>query len=85
MLGDGEGQKRSTGAFLARGINANRAVTPRASAEAFPCKAPAVRGWKVCRYHGAGGGAPVGLPTACTSMVDGHGMLKRQGCSFANC
>lgn len=24
------------------------------------CKAPAVRGWKVCRMHGAGGGAPQG-------------------------
>jgi hypothetical protein len=22
------------------------------------CKAPAVRGWNVCRFHGAGGGAP---------------------------
>jgi hypothetical protein len=25
-----------------------------------PCKAPAVRGWTVCRFHGAGGGAPEG-------------------------
>jgi len=24
------------------------------------CKAPAVRGWKVCRFHGARGGAPEG-------------------------
>ena len=24
------------------------------------CKAPAVRGWNVCRFHGAGGGAPEG-------------------------
>ena len=24
------------------------------------CKAPAVRGHKVCRFHGAGGGAPSG-------------------------
>jgi hypothetical protein len=24
------------------------------------CKAPAVRGWTVCRFHGAGGGAPKG-------------------------
>ena len=23
-----------------------------------PCKAPAVRGWTVCRFHGARGGAP---------------------------
>jgi len=25
-----------------------------------PCCAPAVRGWTVCRMHGAGGGAPRG-------------------------
>ncbi len=24
------------------------------------CRAPAVRGWSVCRMHGAGGGAPSG-------------------------
>ena len=23
-----------------------------------PCQAPAVRGWAVCRFHGARGGAP---------------------------
>jgi hypothetical protein len=25
-----------------------------------PCQSPAVRGWNVCRMHGAGGGAPKG-------------------------
>ncbi len=25
-----------------------------------PCKAPAVRGWTVCRFHGARGGGPKG-------------------------
>jgi hypothetical protein len=25
-----------------------------------PCRAPAVTGWRVCRMHGAGGGAPRG-------------------------
>lgn len=25
-----------------------------------PCRAPAVRGFRVCRMHGAGGGAPEG-------------------------
>lgn len=25
-----------------------------------PCQAPAVRGWSVCRMHGAGGGAKAG-------------------------
>ncbi len=24
------------------------------------CRAPAVKGWSVCRFHGAGGGAPKG-------------------------
>jgi hypothetical protein len=24
------------------------------------CRAPAVRGWEVCRFHGAGGGGPKG-------------------------
>lgn len=27
----------------------------------LPCKAPAVRGWNVCRAHGARGGAPRGI------------------------
>ncbi len=31
------------------------------------CKAPAVKGWKVCRFHGAKGGAPRGA---------GHGNYK---------
>ena len=25
-----------------------------------PCRAPAVNGWTVCRFHGAGGGGPRG-------------------------
>ena len=25
-----------------------------------PCRSPSVRGWGVCRIHGAGGGAPEG-------------------------
>jgi hypothetical protein len=25
-----------------------------------PCQAPAVKGWGVCRFHGAGSGAPSG-------------------------
>jgi hypothetical protein len=39
-------------------------AAPRCSATSKrtgqPCQAPAVRGWKVCRFHGAGGGAPRG-------------------------
>src|SRR5262245_50565246 len=37
---------------------------PRCSATSkrsrLKCRAPAVRGWKVCRFHGAWGGAPKG-------------------------
>jgi hypothetical protein len=25
-----------------------------------PCRAPAVKGWSVCRFHGVGGGGPTG-------------------------
>jgi len=32
----------------------------KAKATGNRCKAPARRGWEVCRMHGAGGGAPVG-------------------------
>ncbi|MEI2687462.1 MAG: hypothetical protein V9G14_15425 [Cypionkella sp.] len=32
----------------------------KAKATGRRCKAPAVNGWKVCRMHGAGGGAPTG-------------------------
>ncbi len=37
---------------------------PRCSARSKrtcqPCRAPAVNGWTVCRFHGAGGGGPKG-------------------------
>ena len=32
----------------------------KAKSTGQPCKAPAVKGWTVCRVHGAGGGAPRG-------------------------
>lgn len=39
-------------------------LAPRCSATSkrsgVRCKAPAVRGYRVCRFHGAGGGAPKG-------------------------
>ena len=34
--------------------------TARCKRTGLPCKAPAVRGWNVCRMHGARGGAPSG-------------------------
>ena len=41
--------------------------TARSKRTLQPCRAPAVRGWTVCRCHGAGGGAPPG---------ERHGMYK---------
>jgi hypothetical protein len=39
-------------------------AAPRCAARSkrtgLPCRAPAVRGCRVCRMHGAGGGAPTG-------------------------
>jgi hypothetical protein len=39
-------------------------TSPRCSATSKrtgkPCRAPAVNGWRVCRFHGARGGAPTG-------------------------
>jgi len=39
-------------------------LSPRCSARSKRtgerCRAPAVRGWQVCRFHGAGGGGPKG-------------------------
>ena len=34
--------------------------TAKAKRTGERCKCPAVTGWKVCRVHGAGGGAPCG-------------------------
>ena len=36
----------------------------RSKRSAFQCRAPAVRGYAVCRMHGAGGGAPKGNKNA---------------------
>lgn len=41
-------------------------LSPRCAAKSkrskVRCKSPAVNGWKVCRMHGARGGAPSGKP-----------------------
>ena len=40
-------------------------LSPRCTAMSkrsrLPCKAPAVRGWRVCRMHGARGGSKAGI------------------------
>ena len=35
--------------------------TARSKRTGLPCRGPAVKGWRVCRMHGAHGGAPTGL------------------------
>ncbi len=39
--------------------NASR-CTATSKRTGMPCQAPAVRGWRVCRLHGAGGGHKAG-------------------------
>lgn len=40
--------------------HASSRCTARSKRTGAPCRAPAVRGWSVCRMHGARGGAPAG-------------------------
>ncbi len=50
-----------------------------------PCRAPAVRGWKVCRFHGAGGGAPKGKANGAWRhgrYTDGLKVVRRQCASL---
>ena len=41
------------------------------------CRAPAVTGWKVCRFHGAGGGGPKGETEWRTSRDDSRPRPRR--------
>lgn len=41
------------------------------------CKAPAVKGWSTCRFHGARGGAPTGEANGSYR----HGMATREALS----
>jgi hypothetical protein len=41
-------------------MNAAKRCRARSKRSGEPCRAPAVTGWNVCRFHGAGGGAPKG-------------------------
>lgn len=43
-----------------RHANAAPRCTARSKRTGEPCRAAAVKGWTVCRMHGAGGGAPSG-------------------------
>ena len=48
-------------------------------AQRQPCRSPAVRGFQVCRMHGAGGGAPKGN---CNALK--HGALHEQSDPIAS-
>ena len=50
---------KTDGNPMQRAHNAPR-CTARSKRTGFPCKSPAVKGWTVCRMHGAGGGANPG-------------------------
>lgn len=47
-------------AFPMQSAHAAPRCTAKAKRTGKPCRAPAVRGWTVCRMHGAGGGAKPG-------------------------
>src|SRR5262249_1332296 len=49
------------------------------------CRAPAVRGWKVCLMHGARGGAPRDNATEITGMVRARRKQSRFGSSSNHC
>jgi hypothetical protein len=55
-----------------------RSAAPRCTAHSKrsgqPCKAPAVRGWRVCRMHGAGGGHEAGD----ANPAHRHGLRTRE-------
>jgi hypothetical protein len=41
-------------------MNAAPRCTATSKRTRLPCRAPALTGWTVCRFHGARGGAPAG-------------------------
>ena len=45
-------------------MNQARRCRAKSKRSGKPCQAPAVKGWAVCRMHGAGGGAPKGNKNA---------------------
>lgn len=44
----------------------------------MPCQAPAMNGWTVCRFHGAGGGAPKGKRNG----MYRHGLYTQQAAAL---
>jgi hypothetical protein len=56
---EGEGRRQNEQQPHAQAHAAPR-CTARSKRTGQPCRSPAVRGWKVCRMHGARSGAPEG-------------------------
>jgi hypothetical protein len=50
----------SSGNPMHRPMDMAARCTAHSKRSGQPCRAPAVRGYRVCRMHGAGGGAPEG-------------------------
>jgi hypothetical protein len=50
----------------------------RSKRSAQACNSPAVKGWSVCRMHGAGGGAPSG----CENGMWRHGERSHEARAF---
>ena len=51
--------------YLVDLMNAAPRCTATSKRTGQPCRAPAVKGWSVCRFHGARGGAPQGEQHGC--------------------
>ena len=54
--------------------HAARRCTASSKRSGLPCKAPAVKGWNVCRMHGAGGGHGAGKANPAYK----HGVRSRE-------
>ena|SRR3974377_1559205 len=55
-----EGNPMKPGEKRERAFQKAPRCTAKSKRSGQRCEAPAVRGWKVCRFHGARGGAPKG-------------------------
>ena len=74
---EGGGRRKSGANFMNSPLPMH--LSPRCTAASKRtgerCKAPAVRGWSVCRFHGARGGAPKGERNGAYR----HGLNTKEG------
>jgi hypothetical protein len=67
-------------------MNQARRCRAKSKRSGKPCRAPAVRGWAVCRMHGAGGGAPLSNRNALRhGMYTGEAIATRQAIRLLLC